>query len=42
MKLLLEDYEYEKAQFDAVMETIEKLCRKGRDLKESRCLPSKV
>lgn len=28
MKLLLEDYEYKKAQLDAVMEEIEKLCRK--------------
>ena len=27
-KLLLEDYEYKKAQLDAVMEEIEKLCRK--------------
>lgn len=42
MKLLLEDYEYKKAQFDAGMEAIEKLCKKGRYLKESRCLPSKV
>ena len=30
MKLLLEDYEYKKAQLDAVMEEIEKLCRKIR------------
>lgn len=28
MKPLLEDYEYKKAQLDAVMEEIEKLCRK--------------
>ena len=28
MKLLLEDYEYKKAQLDAVIEEIEKLCRK--------------
>ena len=28
MKLLLEDYEYKKAQLGAVMEEIEKLCRK--------------
>ena len=40
MKLLLEDYEYKKAQLDAVMEEIEKAVQE--DTKASRCLPSKV
>ena len=40
MKLLLEDYEYKKAQLDAVMEEIESCA--GRYPKASRCLPSKV
>ena len=28
MKLLLEDYEYKKAQLDSVMEEIESMCKK--------------
>lgn len=28
MKLLLEDYEYKKAQLDSIMEEIESLCKK--------------